>query len=197
MPERPELLVATGNAGKLGEYRSLLAGAGFELVPFPTGVEETGETYEENARLKAEAAAAAGGRPALGDDTGIEVEALGGFPGPRAARLAPTQAERTAALLERLRDRPRPWPARFVCAVALAAPGEQTLMFRGERAGEVVPEWRGTVGFGYDPVFYVPEAGRTFGEMGHEEKDRWSHRGEAVRRLLESGALGRPAQARR
>ena len=93
---------------------------GDDVLPFPTGVEETGDTYEENARLKAEAALAATGRPALGDDTGIEVEALGGFPGPRAARLAPTQAERTAALLERLRDVPRPWRARFVCAVALA-----------------------------------------------------------------------------
>ena len=193
----PELLVATGNAGKLGEYRTLLAGTGFEVVPFPTGVAELGQTYEENARLKAEAAVAAARRPALGDDTGIEVEALGGFPGPRAARLAPTQAERTAALLERLRDTPRPWRARFVCVVALAAPGAETLLFRGERGGELIPEWRGTVGFGYDPVFYVPEAGRTFGEMDMEEKNRWSHRGAAVRRLLASGALDGLAQARR
>jgi XTP/dITP diphosphohydrolase len=192
----PELLIATGNAGKLGEYRSLLRGSGFELVPYPTGVEEVGETYDENARLKAEAAIASGQRPALGDDTGIELEALGGFPGPRAARLAPTQAERTATLLERLRDVPRPWYARFVCLIALAAPGEETVLFRGERRGEVVPEWRGTVGFGYDPVFYVPEAGRTFGEMDMEEKNRWSHRGVAVRHLLQSGALERLAKAR-
>jgi XTP/dITP diphosphohydrolase len=193
----PELLIATGNAGKLGEYRTLLLDSGFELVPYPTGVEEVGETYEENARLKAEAAAALRGLPALGDDTGIELEALGGFPGPRAARLAPTQAERTAALLERLRGVVRPWRARFVCVIALAATGEETLLFRGERAGEVVPEWRGTVGFGYDPVFYVPEAGRTFGEMDMDEKNRWSHRGEAVRLLRSSGALERLAKARR
>jgi len=187
----PELLIATGNAGKLSEYRTLLGAAGLELVPFETGVEETGETYAENARLKAEAAARRGGLPALGDDTGLEVEALDGFPGPRAARLAPTQAERTAALLERLRGLPRPWRARFVCTIALAAPGEATLFFSGEREGELIPEWRGTVGFGYDPVFYVSEAARTFGEMDMEEKNRWSHRGAAVRRLLESGALAR------
>jgi XTP/dITP diphosphohydrolase len=192
----PELLIATGNAGKLGEYRSLLAGSGFDLIPFPTGVEEVGETYEENARLKAEAAVAERDAPALGDDTGIEVEALGGFPGPRAARLAPTQAERTAVLLDRLHDFPRPWRARFVCVIALASPRAQTLLFRGEREGEVVPEWRGSVGFGYDPVFFVPAAGRTFGEMDMEEKNRWSHRGEAIRLLTRSGALDRLAKAR-
>ena len=192
----PELLIATGNPGKLAEYRTLLAGSGLDIVPFPTGVEEVGETYEENARLKAEAAVASSWAPALGDDTGIEVEALNGFPGPRAARLAPTQAERTAALLERLRPFPRPWKARFVCVIALAAPGEQTVLFRGERAGEVVPEWRGGVGFGYDPVFYIPEAGHTFGEMGMDEKNRWSHRGAAVQLLRESGALDRLAKTR-
>ena len=191
----PELLIATSNAGKLAEYRALLAGSGLDIVAFPTGVDEVGETYEENARLKAEAAIAVSERPALGDDTGIELEALGGFPGPWAARLAPTQPERTAALLERLRSHPRPWRARFVCVVALAAPGQQTVLFRGERGGEVVPEWRGSVGFGYDPVFYVPEAGRTFGEMDMDEKNRWSHRGRAVRLLLETGVLDRLVKA--
>jgi XTP/dITP diphosphohydrolase len=188
---QPSLLLATGNAGKLREYRSLLGGAGFELIPVETGVEETGETYEANATLKAEAAVAARGLPGLGDDTGVEVEALGGFPGARAARLAPTQPERTAALLEKLRDLPRPWRARFVCVIALAEPERQRLLFRAERAGEVVPHWKGTVGFGYDPVFLVPEAGRTFGEMDMEEKNRWSHRGMAARLLMASGALGR------
>jgi XTP/dITP diphosphohydrolase len=192
-----ELLIATGNAGKLGEYRSLLASAGFELVAYATGVEETGATYEENALLKAEAAVADKGLPALGDDTGVEVEALAGFPGTRSARLAPTQPERTSALLERLRGVARPWRARFVCVIALAAPGERTLTFRGQRAGEIVPDWRGGVGFGYDPVFLVPEAGRTFGEMEPEEKNRWSHRGQAARLLLESGALERLAEAPR
>jgi XTP/dITP diphosphohydrolase len=193
----PELLVATGNQGKLGEYRALLEGAGHELVAFDTEVEETGATYEANATLKAEAAVQARGLPALGDDAGIEVESLGGFPGMRSARLAPTQPERTAALLERLRGMARPWRARFVCVIALGAPGQHTLLFRGEREGEVVPEWRGTVGFGYDPVFFVPEAGRTFGEMDAGEKHRWSHRGAAVRLLLGSGALDRLPRAGR
>jgi XTP/dITP diphosphohydrolase len=186
---RRRLLVATGNEGKLAEYRDLLGAAGFEVEPYPTGTEESGATYEENAVLKAAAALAESGRPALGDDTGIELEALDGFPGVRSARLAPTQPERTAALLRRLEGAPRPWRARFVCVIALAAPGRPPLTVRGERWGEVIPEWRGGVGFGYDPVFLVPEAGRTFGEMSRAEKDLWSHRGAAVRALLATGAL--------
>ena len=169
---------------------------GLELVPCDTGVDETGSTYAENAILKARSAVARCGLPALGDDAGIEVEALGGFPGLRSARLAPTQAERTAALLGRLEGQPRPWRARFVCALALVEPGREPVVAFGERWGEVVPEWRGSVGFGYDPIFLVPETGRTFGEMGPEEKHAWSHRGAAVRQLLESGALARLASGR-
>ena len=193
MPEgaRAKLVIATGNAGKLGEYRELLSGTGFELVAHDTEVEEAGETYAENARLKAEAAVAASGLPAIGDDSGVEVEALGGFPGIRSARLGPTQKERTAILLERVRGAPRPWTARFVCVLALAAPGLLTEFFEGECRGELVPEWRGEAGFGYDPIFLVPGTGKTFGEMTPEEKRRYSHRANAVRALLTSGALER------
>jgi len=186
---RKKLVIATGNAGKLGEYRQLLAEAGLELVAFDTDIEETGSTYAENARLKASAASAASGLPALGDDSGLEVVALDGFPGIRSARLGPTQKERTAALLERLRGRPRPWPARFVCTLALAVPGRTVDIFEGECKGEVVPEWRGEAGFGYDPIFLVPGTGKTFGEMPAEEKRRYSHRANAVRSLLASGVL--------
>src|SRR5258708_5036845 len=156
--------------GKLREYRELLAGSGLELIVFDTEIDEAGETYADNARLKAEAAVARSGMPALGDDSGVEVEAIGGFPGIRSARLGPTQEERTAELLKRLEGKPRPWHARFVCVVALANPGRSTEFFEGECRGEIVPEWRGEAGFGYDPVFLVPGTGKTFGEMLPEEK---------------------------
>ena len=191
MPERPRLVIASGNAGKLREYRDLLADAGVDLVAFDTEVEEVGETYAENARLKAESALAKSGLPSLGDDSGLEVDALGGFPGIRSARLGPTQAERTAELLRRLEGVPRPWKARFVCVIGLALPGAETLFFEGECQGEVVPEWRGEAGFGYDPIFLVPGTGKTFGEMPPEEKRKYSHRAAAARALLESGALQR------
>ena len=191
MADRPRLVIATGNTGKLREYRELLADTGFELVAFDSEVDEVGETYAENARLKAEAARDRSGLPALGDDSGVEVEALGGFPGLRSARLGPTQEARTAELLSRLDGKPRPWNARFVCVIALAAPGQPTQFFEGECRGEIVPEWRGHAGFGYDPIFLVPGTGKTFGEMTPEEKRLYSHRARAVRALLESGALAR------
>lgn len=185
------LVIASGNAGKLREYRELLADAGVELVAFDSEVDEVGETYADNARLKAETACGRSDLPALGDDSGVEVEALGGFPGLHSARLAPTQVERTAELLKRLEGKPRPWNARFVCVVALAAPGQATQFFEGECRGEIVPEWRGEAGFGYDPIFLVPGTGKTFGEMPPEEKRLYSHRARAVQTLLESGALDR------
>jgi XTP/dITP diphosphohydrolase len=189
--KRRQLVIATGNMGKLREYRELLADTGFELVAFDSEVDEVGETYAENARLKAEAACSRSGLPSLGDDSGVEVDALDGFPGLRSARLGPTQEARTAELLSRLEGKPRPWHARFVCVIALAAPGRPTEFFEGECKGEIVPDWRGQAGFGYDPVFVVPGTGKTFGEMTPEEKRLYSHRARAVRALLESGALKR------
>ena len=191
MAERRRLVIATGNSGKLREYRELMAGTGFELVAFVSEVDEVGGTYAENARLKAETACSRSGLPSLGDDSGVEVKALGGFPGLHSARLAPTQEARTAELLRRLEGRKRPWDARFVCVVALAVPGVSTQLFEGECRGEIVPEWRGEAGFGYDPVFLVPGTGKTFGEMPPEEKRLYSHRARAVGALLESGALKR------
>jgi len=191
LPDLPRLVIATGNAGKLREYRGLLAEAGPDLVAFDTEIEEVGETYAENARLKAEAARERSGLPALGDDSGLEVEALDGFPGIRSARLGPSQKERTAELLQRLQGVPRPWTAHFVCVIALAVPGRDTQLFEGQCRGEVVPEWRGEAGFGYDPIFLVPGTGKTFGEMPPEEKRKYSHRARAARRLLEAGALKR------
>jgi XTP/dITP diphosphohydrolase len=185
------LVIATGNAGKVGEYRSLLSDIGFDLTFFDPAVDEVGETYAENARLKAEAGRDAQVLPAVGDDSGVEVDVLGGFPGTRSARIGPTQKERTQALLDRLAGHPRPWLGRFTCTIALAAPGRKTEFFEGECRGEIVPEWRGHAGFGYDPVFLVPEAGRTFGEMSPDEKALYSHRARAVRAMIASGALER------
>jgi XTP/dITP diphosphohydrolase len=185
------LVIATGNAGKQGEYRELLAGTGLHLMAVDPAVAEVGATYAENAQLKAEAARVAMGLPAVGDDSGVEVEVLKGFPGLHSARIGPTQKDRTQVLLDRLQGHPRPWLARFTCTIALAAPGRPTEFFEGECRGEIIPEWRGVAGFGYDPVFLVPEAGRTFGEMSPEEKARYSHRARAVRAMLASGALER------
>ena len=191
MSDRPKLVLASGNAGKVREYRDLLSTTPFDVVAWGHDVEEAGDTYAENARLKAEASLAETGLPSLGDDSGVEVEALGGFPGIRSARLGPTQKERTAILLARLQGVPRPWKARFTCTIALAAPGRTVEYFEGECHGELVPEWRGEAGFGYDPIFLVPGTGKTFGEMPPEEKRKYSHRANAVRALLESGALDR------
>jgi XTP/dITP diphosphohydrolase len=189
------LVVATGNPGKLRDLGGLLASARVELIAHDAGVPEDADTYEGNAAIKAEAASAATGLPALGDDSGLEVAALGGLPGLRSARLGPTAAERNRLLLARLDGTPRPWRARFVCALALAVPGMPTRVFTGEREGEVVPP-RAAGGFGYDPLFEVPEVGETFAEMSPEVKNRWSHRGAAVRALLASGALAALASPR-
>jgi XTP/dITP diphosphohydrolase len=191
LPDRLRLVIASGNAGKLREYRDLLSAAGVELIAFDGEVDETGDSYAANARLKAEEALARSGLPSIGDDSGIELEALDGFPGLNSARLSPTQQERTAEVWRRLQGHPRPWNARFVCVIALARPGKPTEIFEGECRGEVVPEWRGEGGFGYDPVFLVPGTGKTFGEMEPSEKRRYSHRAAAARALLESGALER------
>lgn len=190
------LVLASGNEGKLRELGELLAVAGVELVGLDTGVAEDAGTYAGNAALKAEAASSATGLWALGDDSGLEVTALDGLPGVHSARLGADQDERERRLFDRLRGAPRPWRARFVCVLALAAPDRPTRLFTGVREGEVVERRTGSGGFGYDPVFLVPEVGRTFAEMAPDEKDRWSHRGAAVRALLESGALaGLPSDA--
>lgn len=181
-------MIATGNPGKLIEFQELLAHPEVELIAHATGVAEDGDTYEANALLKAQAAAAAMGLPALGDDSGLEVEALDGFPGLRSARVAPTQPERTALVLTRLQGQARPWRARFVAAVALAWPDGRSKVARGRAEGEIV-EPRGEGGFGYDPVFLVPETGLTFAQLGRAEKHRRSHRGNALRALIETGAL--------
>lgn len=189
--DRQRLVIASTNPGKVAEYRDLLDGLRVELDGFDADVAEVGDTYEANARLKARAAAAATGMPALADDSGLEIDALDGDPGLHSRRFAPSQAERHEALWRRLRGVPRPWTARFVCVLALATPDGQVETHRGEVVGEFLPEPRGARGFGYDPVFLVPELGLTFAELDVSQKHAWSHRGRAFESLRGSGSLVR------
>ncbi len=183
-----QIVIATGNPGKRREYRALLADLPVVLVmPEELGlsvnVEESGTTFEENAVLKALAYARAAGMPALADDSGLEVEALGGFPGVHSARWSgPTDADRVNALLAKLED--VPWArrgARFVCVAALATPAGDVVTAAGTVEGRILFAPRGRGGFGYDPVFYVVEAGRSMAELAPDEKNRLSHRGRAAR----------------
>ena len=187
-PAAPRAIyLATGNAGKLAELAALL-GLGDRLRPPPDGFvlpEETGATYAENALLKARALARAVGGPAIGDDSGLEVEALAGRPGLHSARYAPSDRERITRLLTELRDvPPERRRARFVCALALVGRDGSEVVVHGECAGRITDEPRGGGGFGYDPVFAADAlGGRTFGEAPPEEKARLSHRAAAARAL--------------
>jgi XTP/dITP diphosphohydrolase len=178
------LAVVSGNTGKLAEYRVLLGRVGLTVVRCAAEVQESGRTYTENARIKARAGVEATGVPSIGDDSGLEVAALGGFPGIRSSRLAPTQAERDAAVLDRLRDVTQPWTARYVCAIVLAYPDGTTVTSEESRDGVLLPAPRGMRGFGYDPLFYIPEAGLTLAEMDMSTRAQWSHRAAALRGIL-------------
>ena len=191
------LLVATGNPGKLRELRALVAGLPLEVVgPADVGldleVDETGDTLEANARLKAVACAAASGLPALADDSGLEVDALGGEPGVRSARWVPgSDADRVRALLVALEAVPREArTARFRSVVALAWPDGRVETATGTVEGRIASAPRGAGGFGYDPVFLVEDGGldgtRTMAELAAEEKGRLSHRARAGAGLQEA-----------
>ena len=195
------LVVATANLDKAREIRAVLehAGAAVELVPRPDDVpevEETGLTLVENARLKAEALRDATGLAALGDDTGLEVDALGGAPGVRSRALRgenATYADNVAKLLREVDAvRRASRTARFRTAVVLATPDGRELVAEGVVEGVIAPEPRGTDGFGYDSVFAPAGAGgRTFAELAPDHKHAISHRGRALRalaaRLREAG----------
>lgn len=185
---RPRLVVATLNGGKVREFAEALGGA-FELLTAGdagvTGLpEETGASYEENALIKAGHVAAATGLPSLADDSGLEVDALGGAPGVYTARFGGpglTDGERMAHLLQRLRDVPdEARTARFVCAIVLATPAGAVETFRGTSEGRILHGPRGLGGFGYDPVFSSSELGISFAEATLEQKRSVSHRGRAL-----------------
>jgi XTP/dITP diphosphohydrolase len=185
------LVIASGNPGKVREFAHLLADLPLQVRAQPEGleVEETGSSFAENARLKAQAVARASGQWALADDSGLAVAALGGAPGVHSARYASTDAERIARLLHELeaanRERlaaglPADRRARFSAALALADPGGTIrLEVEGHCPGTILEAPRGEGGFGYDPVFLVPAEGLTFAEMDKALKGRIGHRGQA------------------
>jgi XTP/dITP diphosphohydrolase len=191
--KKPKLLLATNNRGKVAEMQALLDGLELELLT-PAGIGlnhevlEDGQTYAENAIRKAEAFTRLSGLVSLADDSGLEVDALDGRPGLHSHRFAPqadaTDADRRQYLLQRLHYLPHPWKARFRATVAVAAPGQETGLTEGICEGEVITEERGTNGFGYDSLFFVPEYGRTMAELTMEEKNRLSHRAWAVRNAI-------------
>lgn len=195
------LLVATTNPGKLQELRQILEPLGLQLCSLsdlPSAIaepEEDGTTFEENARIKARAYAAASGTTCLAEDSGLEVDALGGAPGVHSARYAGTTGtrhERDARNNEKLLQALAPVPdlertARYVCALCLAEPdGRIVAEARGTFEGRIGREPRGSGGFGYDPLFVLPELNRTAAELLAEEKNARSHRGHAARALARS-----------
>jgi XTP/dITP diphosphohydrolase len=183
---------ASGNAGKLREFR--LAGQllKVDVEPLPglksiAAPEETGATFEENARLKAAYYSRFAPGFLFADDSGLAVDALGGEPGVYSARYAgerATDEDNNRLVLERLGENPNR-TARFVCVIALARDGEIVKTFRGEVEGQILDEPHGPGGFGYDPLFYYPPFGCSFGEVEDEKKFSVSHRGNAVRAMLE------------
>ncbi len=187
-----KLLLATNNEAKVREYRSLLQKLPFELVTLAelgmtVIVDEVGESLEENARLKATVLAARSQLLALADDSGLEVDALGGEPGRLSARYAGEKAsdrDRISYLLSKLKG--VPWTkrsARFRCVIALATPGGKVEFCSGECRGVITFEPAGEQGFGYDPIFYLPESGKTMAELPLEIKNQVSHRGQAARKV--------------
>jgi XTP/dITP diphosphohydrolase len=185
------LIVATLNKHKLHELGGMLAG--HSIVPLPywsTPPEETGTTFKDNAIFKAHAAAAAAGIPAVADDSGIEVHALGDAPGVRSARFAgenATDEQNLAKLVETMRGK-EDRGARYVCAIAFSEPDGTHTVFHGCCEGRLLEEPRGTGGFGYDPLFVPADLNgdeRTMAELSQDEKDEISHRGRAMRALLE------------
>jgi len=185
-----KLLLATNNPGKVREYRRLLAVPGLELVTsaelgIKTAAEETGATLEDNARLKAIPLAAQSGLIALADDSGLYVDALDGEPGVHSARYAGEHAsdgDRVAFLLKKLTGVPlEKRTAHFRCVIALATAAGEVTYARGECHGLIAVEPKGDNGFGYDPLFYLPDLGKTMAELSSEVKDRISHRGHAAR----------------
>ena len=186
------LVLATGNPGKIKECAAFLGPAGFTVLGLDaltdqTPVEETGSTFEENARLKAEGYSLRTPHLVLADDSGLEVDALGGGPGVLSARYGGpdlTDPERCAAILDALAGTPDDKrTARFLCVLALAKAGHTLATFDGVVEGAILRAPRGANGFGYDPIFFHSPSGRAFAELTREEKERVSHRGQALRKL--------------
>ena len=187
------MILASNNAHKLDEFRAIFADMGIEIIPQSAAgcdfeVDETGETFEENAYLKAIAVTRATGQAAIADDSGLEVDALGGAPGVHSARYTgrhdDTDAARNDLLLHNLGAR-TDRTARFVSCICCTFPNGDVLRARGTCEGSILFAPRGENGFGYDPIFYVPEKGKYMAELSSEEKNAISHRGKALRKMKE------------
>ncbi len=200
-----KLLIATKNRGKVVEIRALLGIAAQKNVQVVTladlpnvqDVRETGATFRDNARLKALHYSGQHRLLCIADDSGLAVDALGGRPGVRSARYAgenATDLENNALLLDDLKPFPPPWKAAFLCTAVAALPGRIIAEATGRIGGEIISNPRGLNGFGYDPVFLVEGTGKTMAELETEEKNRISHRGQAMRALIadlrQQGMLG-------
>jgi len=193
----PKLLLATSNPGKIREYRFLLDGLGYQITTLTEEgiakiVTESGNNYKQNARLKAITYAKLSQLTTLADDSGLEVDALNGEPGVKSARFAgeaATDAEKVNFLLAKLNG--VPWErrtARFKCVIAITSPGGRTELCYGECHGMIALEARGENGFGYDPMFFLTEIGKTMAELPLEMKNQISHRARAsqkARRVLQ------------
>lgn len=189
-----KLVVATKNKGKLKEIAEIMEGLPFEVISMGEAgldidIEENGSTFEENALIKARAVAAASGEAAMGDDSGLEVDYLDGAPGIYSARFGgegATDADKYLKLLGMLEKAPEnKRSARFVCAAAVVFADGKEFVVRGTCEGVIGHEPIGSNGFGYDPVFYLPEFNRTFAQLSSEEKNGISHRGKALRLIFE------------
>ncbi|MDR3001452.1 MAG: RdgB/HAM1 family non-canonical purine NTP pyrophosphatase [Fibromonadaceae bacterium] len=191
------VVIATGNAGKVSEFCAILKGSAFSFlvskdVGFIEEIEETAQTFKGNAEIKAKAVFEYVSQKykdywVVADDSGLEVEALGGRPGVFSARYAgenATGVERYTKLLQEM-ERQTNRNARFVCSLCLIRPGRRPEFFEGECRGSILPQARGSGGFGYDPVFLPEGYSNGFGEMSEEEKNALSHRGRAIRSMLE------------
>lgn len=191
---KKKIVFATGNAGKIREIREILGDTGLEVVSMKEmgidiPIEENGATFEENAVIKAKAVAAVCGEIVLADDSGLEIDFLNKEPGIYSARYLGEDTSyrvKNANLIERLcgvSDEKR--TARFVCAIAAVFPDGEVITTHGEIEGRIDYEEKGTNGFGYDPIFYVPEYGKTTAELSDKEKNEISHRGKALRKMKE------------
>ena len=196
-----KILIATSNPGKLRDFAGAASAHNVEVAPIPNfaslqQVVEDGETFEANARKKAEQySRAVPGEIVLADDSGLEVDALAGAPGVHSARYAADEPHKAdyntdddannARVLRELRGVPHERrTARFVCVIAAARNGQTLATFRGAAEGQILDHLQGTGGFGYDPMFYFPQIQKTFAELTPEEKANYSHRGAAFRKFL-------------
>lgn len=188
-----KVVIATKNKGKARDFEAIFGPLGYEVLTLfdvapSMDIEETGTTFEENAVLKAEALAKDLGQLVIADDSGLEVDALNGEPGVYSARYAgdhddEANIDKVLANLAQTPDNER--TARFVCCLAITGPNFPTMTVKGYCEGQILRERQGTDGFGYDPIFYMPELGKTLAQVTAEEKGKVSHRGNALRLLTE------------